>query len=141
MAELGHRTSPPLKLAQDHLDQMKVSAQRVFPQEACGIIAGKDRVSHHIIPITNILASRNAYHMDPKELVAAFWELDQSELEAIAFFHSHPHSPPIPSPTDLRSHFYPEIPQIILGKPDDEWLLKAYYLSSVGFREISVEIV
>jgi proteasome lid subunit RPN8/RPN11 len=141
MAELDPNTSRLLVLAKAHRDEMIDSAQRVFPQEACGIIAGRDQVSNHIIPITNILASRTAYQMDPKELVAAFWDLDESGLEAIAFFHSHPHSPPIPSPTDLRSHLYPEIPQIILGKPADEWILRAYLLIPKAFLEIPLKII
>ena len=119
---------------------MVLSAKKAFPHEACGVIAGKNQTSQQIIPITNILDSPTAYRMDPGELVDTFWELDQNGLDAIAFFHSHPESPPIPSLTDLNLHFYPEIPQVIIGRVAESWIMKAYILLTNDFEELPIII-
>lgn len=142
MVELNaSSTYPALRVAKAHREQMLQIAESVLPQEACGILAGKDGVSRHVYQVTNILASVTQYLMDPEEMVKVFLELEQNNLEEVAFFHSHPHSLPIPSQTDLSSHYYPEVPQIILGRPAEKWLMRAYYLFPDHFEEISLIIV
>lgn len=143
MAELDQNRIPALLLGKTHRDEIIEIAELVFPQEACGIIAGKDQVSHKILPITNILASHTAYQMDPVEMVNAFYNLEEASLEAVAFFHSHPHSLPIPSATDLELNYYPETPQVILGRPvpAEDWIIKGYYLFPDRYEEIPVHII
>ena len=140
MAELDPNLLLPLKLGKDHLDQIISLAQSGLPEEVCGIIAGKDRSSQKVFPVTNILASPSKYRMDPAELVNTIWKISEERLETVAFFHSHPHSPPIPSLTDLQAHLYPEIPQIIVGQPADQWIVKAYFLSTDSYQEIPLLI-
>jgi proteasome lid subunit RPN8/RPN11 len=62
-------------------------------------------------------------------------------LEPIAFFHSHPASQPIPSQTDLDRNYYPETPQLIIGKEMDQWAIRGFLLSKKDIKEIKIEII
>ena len=79
--------------------------------------------------------------MAPEELVQTFADLDRDGLSILAFFHSHPNSAPIPSPTDLESYYYPEVPMIIIGRSGSEWDLRAYLLQEERFSELSLDIL
>lgn len=140
MAELSpSEISPRLWITADHRQRMLAIAMAAAPLEACGILAGDGKQSRQVIEITNILASPTRYRMSPGELVAAFWQLDSEGLSVLAFFHSHPASAPHPSSTDLDEHHYPEIPQIILGKTENRWELRAFLLQDQRIREIPIQ--
>ena len=76
--------------------------------------------------------------MSPQELLEVFIMIDEQNLVHYAFFHSHPKSAPVPSPTDLAQAYYPDIPMIIIGKQKDVWQLKAYFLSKDSYDETSI---
>lgn len=140
MAELSPSNNlPGLKIAAAHRQQMIEIARLAAPLEACGILAGDGKESRLVIEITNALASQTRYQMSPEELIAAFWKLESDGLSVLAFFHSHPASAPHPSQTDLREHHYPGIPQIILGKAESRWKLRAYFLQEQQIQEIPIQ--
>ncbi len=140
MAELDSSEEiTELRIAADHRRQMLAVAQSAAPVEACGVLAGDGEQSRRVIEITNLLHSPTRYQMSPDELVAAFWKLESDGLSVLAFFHSHPNSAPYPSPTDLNQHNYPEIPQIILGKSENRWEMRAFLLQAQRIREIPIQ--
>lgn len=53
--------------------------------------------------------------MDPAEVLAAFRDLDANGWTLGAIVHSHPATPPAPSPTDLREAYYPEALMLIVS--------------------------
>ncbi len=104
-------------------------AQAEYPREACGVIAGTSERAAEIIPIPNTADDPlRAYVMEPRALVAAFARLEQRHLELIGFYHSHPHSDPIPSPSDVQLATYPGIPYLIVGLKDGSARLAAWNL-------------
>ncbi|MEJ2484212.1 MAG: M67 family metallopeptidase [Anaerolineales bacterium] len=133
----------PLKifLSRLHFSKILEIAQQQAPLEACGIIAGIDQTSQEIYQITNALYSPVEFLMNPQEMVKVFWEIDLQNLEPIAFFHSHPASQPIPSQTDLDRNYYPETPQLIIGKEMDQWAIRGFLLSKKDIKEIKIEII
>ena len=142
MAELSRAEVPPvLPVAAAHRDQMVAIVQAAVPLEACGILAGDGQRSRRVIQIRNEFASPTRYRMAPEELVQTFADLDRDGLSILAFFHSHPNSAPIPSPTDLESYYYPEVPMIIIGRSGSEWDLRAYLLQEDRFSELSLVIL
>lgn len=133
-------TPQNLSISSQHYQEIIAIGEKIAPIEACGIIAGKNGRSMKVFQITNILNSPYEYLMDPSEMLKAFWEIDEQEWELLAFFHSHPMSRPIPSKTDLARNYYPDTPQLILGKSQSEWKSRAYYLGKTEFKEIPIEI-
>jgi proteasome lid subunit RPN8/RPN11 len=139
MAQL---TTPSILLRTEHHQEIITQAQADSPNETCGAILGNNHTSQSIIPVSNIAQRPEvSFLMKPKELLNIFMKIEEEDLEIVAFYHSHPHSAPVPSPTDLAQAYYPETPMIIIGYPNREWVLKAYYLNKENYTPVPLKIV
>ena len=89
------------------------------PLEGVGLLAvvdeGDATRAVRFYPGTNVDRSPTRYTMDPAEVLAAFRDIDANGWRLGAIVHSHPATPPLPSPTDLREAFYPEALLVIVG--------------------------
>ena len=90
--------------------EMVGAALDAYPYEACGLIAGPPAVgggagdrSPRYYPCTNIAESARVYTIDPKDHLRAENDADDRGLEINGVVHSHTHSEPYPSPTDVAS--------------------------------------
>jgi len=72
-----------------------------YPLEACGLLVGKGSQVHRFVACTNEAASARVYAIPGKELLRAERDAEAAGLEIIGVFHSHTHSEPYPSPTDV----------------------------------------
>lgn len=81
--------------------QMIGHAYDGYPLEACGLLVGRGGVVHRFVPCTNETASARVYSIPGKELLRAERAAEDDGLEVIGVFHSHTHSEPYPSPTDI----------------------------------------
>lgn len=118
-----------LAIKQEIVKEIIVHAKKEKPRECCGILAGKDNLITHIFKLTNIQKDLDRYEMDPKEQVMVFEEIDRFKLELLGIYHSHPHSPAIPSAIDIMRAFYPTIAFFIVSLLDEEKPeLKAYVI-------------
>jgi proteasome lid subunit RPN8/RPN11 len=97
------------------VEEMIAHALQEDPRECCGILAGKGNLITHIFKLTNFEADPEKYWMDPKEQIQAFEEIDRLNLELLGVYHSHPHSPALPSPADIMRAFYPTIAFFIIS--------------------------
>ena len=91
-----------LRIDKRHADEIIAHAREEYPNEACGILAGKEGVVLHSYRITNTAKSPYRYLMDPQEFLNAELDAERSGWELLAFYHSHTHSPAYPSTTDVR---------------------------------------
>jgi proteasome lid subunit RPN8/RPN11 len=102
------------------VEEIIAHALQEDPRECCGILAGNDNLITHIFKLTNVEADPDKYWMDPKEQIQTFEEIDRLNLEFLGIYHSHPHSPPSPSPVDIMRAFYPTIAFFIISLLDRE---------------------
>jgi len=72
-----------------------------YPLEACGLLVGRGVVVHRFVPCTNADASARVYSIPGVELLRAERAAEDDDLAVIGVFHSHTHSEPYPSPTDI----------------------------------------
>jgi [CysO sulfur-carrier protein]-S-L-cysteine hydrolase len=93
---------------------------REFPNECCGVIAGKDGAPTKVFPMKNADASPVTYRLDGKEQLQVFDAMDEEGWELWAIYHSHTHSDAYPSETDVRLAFYPDARYILLSLADRE---------------------
>jgi proteasome lid subunit RPN8/RPN11 len=107
-----------IELDRSHLDEIVAHCQREYPNEACGLVAGKEGIAFRVIPMRNADASPATYRLDPREQFRVFEEMDEQGLDVFGIFHSHTHSEAYPSPTDRRQAFYPEAHYLILSLRD-----------------------
>jgi proteasome lid subunit RPN8/RPN11 len=107
-------------LTPDLRDEIIAHAQIGYPDEVCGIIAGKSGVSVALYQGQNVSPTRQtAYELDAETLARQI-EFEEQGLTLAAIYHSHPAGPETPSPTDVARAFYPDSIYIIcsLAEPN-----------------------
>ncbi|MEW6417718.1 MAG: M67 family metallopeptidase [Nitrospirota bacterium] len=112
--------------------------KEVYPNEACGILAGKNRVVQKVYKMTNIENSGVSYMMEPREQFTIMKELREQGLEMSAIYHSHPYSDAYPSPKDIRLAFYPDSVYVIVSLIYKEPLIKAFEIKDGIVREVEI---
>lgn len=111
------------------------------PLEACGIVAGKDRASIQVFPISNQLASPVAYRMAPKEQLHAMLLIEENGWDLLSIYHSHPQGPAFPSGTDIAQAYYPDAVYIILSHDGNDWTCRGFSIDENGVNEVQIELV
>jgi len=130
-----------LHLTEDQVEEMIRHAQREYPNEACGLLAGRDSRVEKVYQITNANHSPVTYRLDPEEQFRAFTEIEEKGWELVAVYHSHSHSPAYPSATDLELTFYPDSLYLIISLADiARPTIRAFRIGEGVVEEERVEI-
>jgi proteasome lid subunit RPN8/RPN11 len=130
-----------LKIPKRIQEALFAQAQRENPLECCGLLAGKgDQVTHHY-QIKNGDQSPTTYLMDPREQFWAFGNMRQNQLDLLAIYHSHTHTPAYPSATDVRLAFYPESHYLIMTLMNSSPVMRIFKIVNDTVTEESFEIV
>ncbi len=129
------RINLPVRLWREMREQVSAAA----PREACGLIAGRGSQAEGIYPISNALNSPVRFRMDPYEQLKAFEAIEESGLELIAIYHSHPRGPETPSQTDIDEARY-EVASLIWSPRGNEWQARAFWLDENSATEIPLDI-
>jgi len=111
------------------------------PEEACGIVAGREGQASQVYVVTNALHSLVAFRMDPQEQVNAFLDMEREGLEMLAIYHSHPSGPEMPSETDKAEFAYPGVLSLIWVPKDGTWACQAYLISERLVEKVDLRLV
>jgi proteasome lid subunit RPN8/RPN11 len=91
----------PIRLPRALFDAIVAHSQEGWPNEICGLLAGRLHKPAEVYRIKNIHEQpQTRYYMDPTEQITAFRDLEERGMELYGFYHSHPASPAEPSKTD-----------------------------------------
>lgn len=90
------------------------------PNEACGILAGKDESVEKVYKMMNRDKSATSFFMDPQEQLKVMKEIRSSGLDFIGVYHSHPETRAYPSAHDVELAYYPEVSYIIVSLKDKD---------------------
>jgi len=113
-----------IELERAFFDEMVEHGLAAFPNEACGVLAGKEGRPVKFFAMANADASPASYRLDPRQQLEAANEIEDEDWQTMGIFHTHTHTEAYPSPTDQDRAFWPPIgpePRIAMF-PD------AYYL-------------
>jgi [CysO sulfur-carrier protein]-S-L-cysteine hydrolase len=114
--------SEGLTIARDIAHEMLEHARSELPNEACGLLAGNlsagTATAFH--PARNAEASPLRYNVHPDDLVRIVFGIEDAGEDLVAIFHSHTHSPAVPSATDLRTAQYPDAIYLLATLADPE---------------------
>lgn len=117
-------------------------ARKEFPLECCGILSGKSGTVQKAFELKNAEQSPFRYSMSPQEQLRVFEEMDGESLEMVAIYHSHTHTIPFPSETDVKMAFYPEVFSVIISlKEEISPMMKAFRIQKDAIYPEEVEIV
>jgi proteasome lid subunit RPN8/RPN11 len=126
-------------LAASLVDELIAQARANYPEETCGLIAGRDGRAIRLHPIENIRHSPVAYEMDPLSQIRAMLAIENEGLEMLAIYHSHPAGPARPSPSDIAQAYYPESAHLIISLADRERpSLRGFMIAHGQVTEISL---
>lgn len=102
-------------------------ARKEAPNEACGILAGKEGRVERIYPMKNLEESPVSFLMDPREQLKVMKEIRNLGLQMLAIYHSHPETRAYPSARDVELAFYPEACYIIVSlKEKDNPVIRGF---------------
>ncbi len=121
-------------------------ARAEMPNEACGLLAGDlasgSASSYH--PARNADASPYVYTVHSDDLVRIVLGIEDGGEDLVAIFHSHTHTPAVPSPTDRRQARYPVVYLLAtLSDPDASpaECLRAWRIVDGESREVGLRLV
>ncbi|MEW6374680.1 MAG: M67 family metallopeptidase [Thermodesulfobacteriota bacterium] len=122
--------------------RMVEHAQKEWPLECCGILSGKEKTVQKAYELQNIEESSNLYSMSPREQLKIFEEMEKKSMEMIAIYHSHPHTIPFPSETDVKMTFYSEVSSIIISlKEEKNPVMKAFRIGKEAIYLEEIEVI
>ena len=130
-----------LKLRSAHRQAMLEHVRQLWPEEACGLLAGSGGVIERVYLIENVQHSRYEYSMDPTQQINAMLEIEAAGWEVCAIFHSHPAGPAQPSQTDIDRAYYPDAVYVILAPiAGREWSLRGFEIDAGQAQEVPIEL-
>jgi proteasome lid subunit RPN8/RPN11 len=89
----------------------------------------------------NVYGSRKRFEIDGKEVLRVINELDDAGLELGAIYHSHTHTAPYPSQTDINfARNWPGVEWLIVGLAEEEPEVRCYLIEDGEVREVPIEV-
>ena len=110
------------------VDEIVALALDVYPYECCGLLAatpGSDEVTH-FYPCRNAAASARVYTVEPLDHLRAERHADAEGWEIVGVVHSHTHTEPYPSPTDIAQAPDPGWHYVIVSLKRESAELRSY---------------
>lgn len=122
-------------------DGIVAQAYAELPNEACGLLVGKEGEVAKQHALTNIDHSPEHFSFDPAEQFQVFRSARADGLEIIANYHSHPETPSRPSVEDIRLAYDPNILYLIVSLATEIPVLKAFSIQDGISKEIPIEVL
>ncbi|MBJ7366407.1 MAG: M67 family metallopeptidase [Thermoleophilia bacterium] len=118
-----------MKLSPDLAEAIIVHAREEFPNECCGLVAGRDGVATRVLPAINTEGTPFMYVMDPREQMDLMEHIEDSGEDLLAIYHSHTRSAAYPSKTDVELAFFAEPLYVIVSLQDENTpVIRAFHL-------------
>lgn len=120
-----------VEIPAETIHKLKNHAVLAYPNECCGILSGK-REDDGLVRVKDALTVGNRisdemrgkhFAIDPMEIYKHEKDLENSGLEIIGFFHSHPNAPAVLSREDEEG-MIPHLLYVLLSVADDTHAVK-----------------
>lgn len=114
-----------------------------LPDEGCGLLAGVEGadVAERCYTTTNAANSARLYEVDPTEMLAADRDAEAKGWVLIGVFHSHTHSDPYPSATDVAQAPDPAWHYVLVGLAERAPVVRSYRIVEGGISEEELLVV
>jgi proteasome lid subunit RPN8/RPN11 len=116
-------------------DEILAHARAGLPNEACGIIAGRDGRAELFFPAEPDEPSPYYYRIDARDQIRIMNEIEDAGLELVGIYHSHVASPAYPSRTDAEQAFWPDAVYLIVSLAGGGVELKGYRIDAFDISE------
>jgi proteasome lid subunit RPN8/RPN11 len=126
----------PFQITTATLAAIIAHAREAAPVECCGLLIGRDGSIDDAARAKNLAGSPNRFLLDPKDHIEVRRTARGRGLDVIGFYHSHPHSPAWPSPTDIAEAAYPDAVQLIVSLEGTAVVARLFRLESGSAEEL-----
>lgn len=111
-----------------------------LPLEACGLLAGHPDADDALVcyPCRNAAESSRVYEVEPRDHLRADRDAEDRGLQIVGVFHSHTHTEPYPSPTDVRQAPDPAWHYVLVGLRDGDPVTRSYRIVDGNISEEAV---
>ncbi len=130
----------PLVFSRQAFAEMLGHAYDGYPLEACGLLVGRGSNVIRFVACRNVAGSARVYTIDPKEHLHAEIAAESDGFEVIGVFHSHTHSEPYPSPTDVAQAPDPGWQYVIVSLKRDAPEVRSYRIVDGAIAEHAVAV-
>ena len=121
-------------------DEIIAHARAGLPNEACGILAGRDGHAERFFPAEPDEPSPYYYRISSPDQLRIVNEIDEAGLELVGIYHSHVSSPAFPSRTDAEQAFWPEAVYVIVSLAGGGADVRGYRIADMEISEEPLEI-
>ncbi len=139
------------------LEDLIAHAREEYDAECCGLIGyaaagdpaaagaegdgeGRGRAVR-VQRASNVFASRKRFEIDGKELLRTLDAFEGEGLELGAIYHSHTHTDPYPSQTDINfAANWPGLEWVIVGLAAEEPEVRCFLIEGGEVREVGLEV-
>ena len=123
-----------IRLSYECYDEMVRYAKSELPDEACGLLAGKqDADGKEVLKVyylTNTDHATDHFTIDPKEQLAAIKDMRANGYVQLGNWHSHPASPSRPSEEDKKLAYDPKASYMILSLMAENPVLNSFHIEN-----------
>jgi [CysO sulfur-carrier protein]-S-L-cysteine hydrolase len=138
---------PTLRLTAAQLDAIVAHCFAGLPDEACGMLTGPlgpgggptgEVAGVH--PCRNADASAVTYTVDSRDLLRAMRAAEEHGHEIVGVWHSHTHTDPFPSATDVRQAVDPTWIYVLVSLRDIGPSTRAYRIRDGVIDEVRIAV-
>jgi proteasome lid subunit RPN8/RPN11 len=108
------------------------------PRECCGLLVGCAPLIDECVRSPNLDPNPNRYEIDAALHVSTNRRLRGTGRAVIGAYHSHPHSPASPSPSDVAEAYYSEFIWMIVSLAGPEAVIRAFRIEDGRIVELAV---
>jgi proteasome lid subunit RPN8/RPN11 len=131
-----------LYLNKNQVEELVEHSKREAPNEACGILAGKDGEVRRVYQMSNDDKNAKTFFMNPKEQLKVMKEIRSLDLQMVGIYHSHLETEAYPSAYDVELAFYPEVSYVIVSLKDkDNPDIRSFKIANGEITEEDVKII
>lgn len=135
-----------LVLTESIVDELTAMAYDAYPYEGCGLLAGPAPTEDGEITVERFYRCRNAaasarvYTVDPLDHLRAERDAETHRWEVLGVVHSHTHSEPYPSATDVARAPDPGWVYTIVSLRRESPEVRTYRIADGDVTELSMRI-
>jgi len=136
-----------LELPAAVVDELTALAYDTYPYECCGLLAGMladdgaPMRSERFYRCRNAAESATVYTIDPLDHLRAERDAEAHGWEIVGVVHSHTHSEPYPSPTDIAQAPDPSWQYVIVSLKRESPEIRSYRILEGAVTEEVIRIV
>jgi proteasome lid subunit RPN8/RPN11 len=138
-----HKAASRLTMTADQLAQLVAHCVNCVPEEGCGLLVGDPSSGQvaSVHPARNDAASAQVYTVDARDHLRIDRAAEAEGLSVIGVFHSHTHTDPWPSPTDIRQAPDPTWHYVLVSLRHDAPSTRSFRIADGKIREEEVVVL